>query len=67
MNPSAGGNVLDVIAARKLAEDIEEIESDETTTILPDDHEIMRRSLNEDAMVVTRRGSYRLIENRLNK
>lgn len=66
VNPEAGGSVFDVIAGRKIAEDSEDSEPDETTTLLPD-HELMRRSLSEDIIVFTRRGFYRLIENRLNK
>lgn len=55
----------DFIAARKLEENVEEIEV-ETTTMITDEHDLMKRSLEEDKMVFTRSGAYRLIENRLN-
>lgn len=65
VSPSAGGSVYDVIAARKLAEDFEDLEV-QTTTMIPEEHAIMKRSLNDDKMVFTRSGAYRLIESRLN-
>lgn len=61
MDPSAGGSVDDVIA-RNMAAD----SAPEETTVKPEQHEIKTRSLNDDKMVFTRSGAYRLIESRLN-
>lgn len=44
----------------------EDSEADETTTEVPtESHEVVTRSLN-DKIIFTRRGSYQLIESRLN-
>lgn len=67
VDAAAGGSVSDFVVARKLAEDFEENESDETTMAPAETLELTKRSISEDIMVFTRAGSYHLIENRLNK
>jgi hypothetical protein len=64
VDPTADRDPNDAIA-RNLNSDGDESSAEITTEIPIDQHEISRRSVNNDAMVFTRKGAYKLIESRL--
>lgn len=65
VDPNADPNSEDAIARNLNGNSAEDTE-DMTTQIPDDQQEIVRRSINDDAMVFTRTGAYKLIESRLN-